>query len=438
MVCLWVIWNGWAEFFLWLTNWSTISDSTRLVDFFNLYEDGKWWLSGAYVNPQTHAIFPYTFAYPPTTLPFFGFFAHFDFGVAAQLWTGMCLTVFLVALLSLAVVLKPSRRYVFISIAALLFFTSFGLRTELELGQINLLLEGLTILSLVSYRLKHNQTSATLLAGATLMKGPPVLFLIYFVIFHKDLRYLFNFLESTAAILGISLLLVPIQLYWTWAVNVLPTLFVAGPLPINESVTGAVSLWGLTYLTPSVLVAAICMFAAFAYRVTPISSTNVGAKSSIPADAMFLMNSLFILLIGSRSWTQDYVWVIIPVALFLSALVVNGVRTTYFIVVGLATFLFNLDTYPIFMYNYPYYFSDYFIYTHFVMVPTGLIGSLLMTSALILLLIRPRLVCKSTVHQPYLLNQYARTPSVPINSSSPARPPMKGKIQSTPVRAPRT
>jgi hypothetical protein len=433
-VCLWVIWNGWAEFFLWFTQWSTISDSTRLTDFSNLYQDGKWWLSGAYVNPQTHAIFPYPFAYPPTSLPFFGFFAQFDFGVAAQLWTGICLTVFFVALLSVAVVIKRSRRYVFISIAILLFFTSFALRAELLLGQINLLLEGLTILSLVTYRLKHSKTSATILASATMLKGPPVLFLIYFVIFHKDLRYLFNFLESTAAILGISLLVVPIQLYWTWAVNVLPMLFTAAALPINESVTGAISLSGLSYLTPGVFVAAICMFAAFAYRVTPISSTSVVDQFSLPADAMFLMTALFMLLLGSRSWTQDYVWVIIPAALFLSVLLVNEVRASYFIVVSLATFLFNLDQYPLFTYYLPYYIT----YSRVAMVPTSLIGNLLMTSALILLFARPQLISKSSVDQLYSVSQYTRTPSVRINSSSTARRPMKGKIQSTPVRASRT
>lgn len=267
-----------------------------------------------------------------------------------------------------------------------------------------------------------------------MLKGPPVLFLIYFVIFHKDLRYLLNFLESTAAILGISLLVVPIQLYWTWAVNVLPTLFTAVALPINESVTGAISLSGLSYLTPGVFVAAICMFAAFAYRVTPISSTNIGDQFSLPADAMFLMTALFMLLLGSRSWTQDYVWVIIPAALFLSVLLVNEVRASYFIVVSLATFLFNLDQYPLFTYYLPYYIT----YSRVVMVPTSLIGNLLMTSALILLFARPQLISKSSVHQLYSVSQYTRTPSVRINSSSTARRPMKGKIQSTPVRASRT
>jgi hypothetical protein len=249
-----------------------------------------------------------------------------------------------------------------------------------------MLLVGLTILSLVAHRSNHSRVSATLLAAGTLLKGPPVLFLVYFVVFYRDLRYLVHFLESTFTILGISLLVVPIQLYWIWIVNVFPTLFVGAALPINESVMGTISISGLSYLTPGVFVAGTCMFAMFAYVVYPKSLTKLGSPSLVAADAMFLMNSLMILLLGTRSWPQDYVWVIIPVALFLSALLVQGVKTSYFILVGVAAFFFNFNAYPLFT----YYLTLSFGFPHVEMIPTGLVGDLLMAPALILLFIRPR------------------------------------------------
>jgi hypothetical protein len=386
---MWVIFDGWAAFFLWLIKWDTISNSRILYDFSNLYQTGKWWLSGAYVNCQTHSILSYTFAYPPSSLPFFGFFAQFDFGVAAQLWTGIGLAMFLVALLSATYTLEPARRYLFLSIALILFFTSYALRAELQLGQINMLLAGLTILSLVAHRSSHLRISATLLAAGTLLKGPPMLFLVYFVVFHRDLRYLIYFLESASAMVGISFLFIPVQLYWTWTFNVLPTLLVAAALPINESLTGAVSMSGLGYLTPGLFVAGICMFATFAYRAYPRSLTKQVSSTSVFVDAMFLMNSLVILLLGTRSWIQDFVWVIIPATLFLSALLVQGVKSSYFVIVAVAAFLFNCSTYPLFMYYFNYYPTMAYYLPYAEMVPTGLMGGLLIAPALILLFMYP-------------------------------------------------
>ena len=277
-----------------------------MTDFYNLYAEGRWWLSGTYVSPA-HG-FSYPFAYPPTSLPLFGFFAQFNFGLAAQLWTAMGLAAFFVAVLGVTATLKPTRRQLFVPIAALLFFTSYALRTELQLGQINLFVASLTMISLVAQRSNYGRTSATLLAVGALLKGPPVLFLLYFVVFRKDLRYLVHFLESAGAILGISFLVVPIQLYWLWIANIVPNLFVSAGIPINESVTGAISMTGLGYLTPLVFVVGLCLFAGFAYRVCLGGLVKNGKEMSPTADAMFLMNSIVILLLGTRSWPQDYVW----------------------------------------------------------------------------------------------------------------------------------
>jgi hypothetical protein len=91
------------------------------------------------------------------------------------------------------------------------------------------------------------------------------------------------------------------------------------------------------------------------------------------------MNTLVILVLGSRSWPQDYVWVILPTALFLSGLIMEDVKIGYFALIGVATLLFNLNTYPVF----PYYLN--FTLT---MIPIALIGNFLMLSGLVLYYLR--------------------------------------------------
>jgi hypothetical protein len=384
--CFWVIWNQWAAFFFWLTDWVTISNKVVFSEFFNLYNVGQWWLVGQHTDPVTHA-FVYPFAYPPSSLPFLGFFASFEFGVAAQIWTALSLVAFAAAALSVLFVID-SRRYLFASIASLLIFTSYPLQLELHLGQINLLIASLTILSLVFQRMEHRLASAAVLALGTLLKGPPILFLIYFVAFRKDLRYLVDYFASLLAGFGMSLFVVPIHLYWYWVVNVVPTLFVGSAVEINESVLRPLSHDGLASITPVILVAGVCSYAAFAFYVNTHWVKGL-LRHALSADAMFLMNTLVILLLGSRSWPQDYVWVILPSALFLSELITENVKITYFALIGVATFLFNFNTYPIF---------PYFLGFPVTMIPTGLIGSLLMFSALILYYVRHGAILPGHAH----------------------------------------
>ena len=373
LTCSWVIWNQWASFFFWLTSTGAVANTTMFSDFLNLYGNGKWWLAGAYVDPVTR-VFSYPFAYPPTSLPIFGFFALFDFAFAVKLWIAMSLIAFIIAFLALLLVVNPKSRYLFASISCLLILTSYPLQTELKLGQINLLICSLTALSLVCQRLQHRFASAALLAMGTLLKGPPILFLVYFVGFRRDLTYLAHFLISCLAFFGLTLLVVPIQLYWYWLVNVFPSLFVGSGGTINESVLSPLSMWGFASFTPIILLTGVCLYATFAFCVNSRRFKRV-QQSPLTADSLFLMNTLVLLLLGSRSWPQDYIWVILPAALMLSGLIVEDAHLVYFVPIAAATFLTNFDTYPLF----PYYLN-----LPITMIPTGLLGSLVMFFALAL------------------------------------------------------
>jgi len=157
-------------------------------------------------------------------------------------------SLFAVAVLALAITIKPGWRYLYVLIAALLVLTSYPLIINMQLGQSDLLVASFGVLSLACERLRRGFMSAVLLSAAVLLKGPAFLLLIYFVIYRRDLGYLAKFLVSTLAIVGISLLVVPANLYQYYFVVFVPRLWGAFGLRSNQSIVGAMSLAGMSQL----------------------------------------------------------------------------------------------------------------------------------------------------------------------------------------------
>ena len=244
------------------------------TDFYGDYLAAKSWLSHG--NPYVINGRPTSFVYAPTSLPFYAVFTLIPFDFASQLWVVASLSIFVVGLLSLALTLHGDRRWLYVSLALLLFLTSYPLLVNFQLGQNDLLLAGLVILSLVCERLNLRFMSAGLLSIATILKGPALLLLIYFVLFRRDVQYLFRFLVSTLLIVGASLLVVPVGLYSYWIWNVLPTFSTAFPLNTdpsfllypNESVIGLLVLVHLSQITLAVSVTALALFGGFSVWVT--------------------------------------------------------------------------------------------------------------------------------------------------------------------------
>jgi hypothetical protein len=368
----------------------------RVSDFFVFYVAGRSWLSHSnpyIVSPQcsTHCV---PFVYPPASLPFFGLFGLFNFNLAGQLWTVTYLALFLAALLTLAITVKGGRRFLFLSLAVLLFFTSFPLESLMEFSQSDLLIASLAILSLASQRLKHEFLSAVLLAMAILLKGTPILLLIYFVAFRRDLQYLARFLVSSLAIVGASMLVVPVGLYWYYIVNVAPTLSEAIALVDNQSIVGLMSLAGLSKVTPYVSLAGFGLFTLFSFYASSNWRANAFGKKTLCADGMFLMNVLIMLLFGPRSTIYPYVWVILPLALFLSGLLMEELRLAYLALVGIETVLMNSNPYPLFFFRWnPQAFFFYFG-VPVTVIPWAMIGNLMMILSLIPVYLRPSTILR--------------------------------------------
>jgi hypothetical protein len=367
-VCLLIAWNYWAPLFLWSTPFALYGGYSQ--DFHTFYLAGKSWLTQG--NPYSLNGNPTAFFYPPTSLPIFGLFGLMDFRLASQLWMVTYFSLFAVTLVALALTLKSDRRNVYVTIAVLLFLTSYPLFILFQLGQIDLLLSSLTVLSLVSQRLKHESISAAFLSIATLLKGQPALLLIYFVLYRRDLKYLARFALSTIIIVGGSLLIVPVRVYSYWIVNIFPTLSSAYAVESNQSIPGIVANAHLVQITPAITLIGYGVFAIF----TLWAGSKRPAKRilALRADAMFLMNILIMLLFGPKTNVYSYVWVILPLALFLSTLLMEQVIPVYLAAMGIGTFLLNSVISPDFL--------------NYRTIPLILIGNVLMTITLILLYVR--------------------------------------------------
>lgn len=352
------------------------------LDFNTFYLAGRLWLSQG--NPYNVNGIATGFVYPPAFLPFFGVLALFDFNFANQVWWIAYFSLFVIALLALAIRLKGERRCVYVSFAVLFILTSHPLIWLFYLGQSDLLIAGLAILSLVCERLKHRFASAALLSTATLLKGPAVLLLVYFVVFRRDLRYLACFVIFALAVLGVSSFVVPIGLYWYYVMNVLPFLISFG-LDSNQPITVA-SL----AINPVVSIVVFVLFGIFAVWVS--SKNMVSDEKELRADAMFLMNVLVMLLLLLKSAIYPYVWVILPLSLFLSSLLAEEVKMKYLILVCCAVFLLNSILAPDFISTTPtlgQFISDRI---HF---PLELVGNLMMTLSLIPIFTHPNIILQS-------------------------------------------
>jgi hypothetical protein len=253
----------------------------------------------------------------------------------------------------------------------------------IELSEADLIVASLTILSLAAERFGRRFLSAFLLSVGTLMKLNPIFLLIYFVIFRRDLKYLIYFVASTVVIIGVSLLAVPVQLYWYYLVNIVPHLYIQYQVSETQSIIRLLWLAGLEEpFLQVVSFTGVVLFAIFAFYVNSNRWRNAFGNSTIRGDGMFLMNGLVVLFFSPRSYVSPYSWVIIPLGLFLSSLLMENSRSIYLMLISVATFLLNSQ---------PTGFTGWFLNTYVVsmVVPTITIGNLMMIIGLIPIFIRP-------------------------------------------------
>lgn len=294
--------------------------------------------------------------------------------------TYLCL--FGTALVVLALTVKKDRRKLFVCLAVLLFFSSFPLLWLVELSQSDLLVASLTVLSFATERLGHRYVSAVILSLGTLIKIEPFFFLIYFVIFHRDFKYLVGYVASSVAIVATSLIVVPFQWYFYYFSHIVPTLYSQYTMDNDESIIRFLWYAGLTKPElQAVSAIGLSLLAGFAFY---ISRKRVGilVDKTLLADAMFLLNGVIILFLSPRALIYPYCWVILPSAYFLSGLLMGQVRTLYLGCIGVAAFLVNSQ---------PTGYTGWFlnVYRVDMLVPTIVIGSSILILSLVVLCLKP-------------------------------------------------
>lgn len=366
IVCLLVGWNYWLDKFLFSSPFAVFGSGFGDFELYRLAAAS--WLA----HEPTHR-----FIYPPTSLPFFAVYASIPFHLAGQLWWITYFAFFVAACVSLWLALKDAdRRLLFITIAVLLFFTSYPLLVLFQLGQIDLLTEALAIMSLTFLRSRHGFASAVMLSLSVLLKGPAVLLLVYFVLFRRDLSYLLHFFLSVLVIVGASLAIVPVGYYWHYLSYIVPRLRYALNSNTNQSIGGIAALAHLNYVGPAVSLAVFALFALFSFwagsRRLPFN------HESLSSDAMFLMNVLMMLLLNPRSIIYPYVWVILPLALFLSAILMEPVKGRYLALVGFGAFLLNSNVVPSIL--------------NYQILPLEIVGNIVTSLCLVLLYVRPTII----------------------------------------------
>jgi hypothetical protein len=214
----------------------------------------------------------------------------------------------------------------------------------MQWGQADLLVSSLVIIALALARSNHDFFSSTVLALATLLKGQAVVFLIYFVLFRNDWKYLLRYFAVIVSSLALSLTVIPVQFYESYLAILLGRV----PFTPNSDTQSVVRyLWflGLHQLSPLISGLGILIFAAFAFwsgrRILSYSVTLRESRLVLAVDGMFLLNVLVMLQFNPRSAYYEYVWVILPFALYLSGVILNHAKSWYLFLVTASGFMMN-------------------------------------------------------------------------------------------------
>jgi hypothetical protein len=111
----------------------------------------------------------------------------------------------------------------------------------------------------------------------------------------------------------------------------------------------------LTYLAPAISAVGFGSFAAFAYWIGKRHTAEQRrpgwplGSGTLESESVFLMNMAVILVFPGKVWSMGYVWMILPMALFLAHLLDQPIRRWYLTLCGAAAVLLvsKIYGYPI-------------------------------------------------------------------------------------------
>ncbi len=238
-----ISWNYWLPIAEDFYNLVTPADENRQValrnvDFFAYYNAGARFENGAnpyfYGDPAIRNFSDYI--YPPTLLPLYGLISNLEYDQARLLWVGLYFTGYALCFTFLLLAARKELRSILFSCGLVLTSASFPLLMHIHNGQSDVLVISMVLIGYVAYIKGFKTGSAFLFALATMTKVSPVLFLIYFVIFLKDYRFLITYCLWAAGMVLVSLLVVPFGLYMDYILLVLPEIGKGTSNWLNQSI----------------------------------------------------------------------------------------------------------------------------------------------------------------------------------------------------------
>jgi len=352
-----ISWNYWLPIAEDFYNLVTPADENRQyalrnVDFFAYYNAGVRFENGAnpyfYGDPASRNFSDYI--YPPTLLPVYGLISNLEYDQARLLWLGLYFTGYALCFSILLLATRKELRSILFSCGLVLTSTSFPLLMHIHNGQSDVLVISMVLIGYVAYIKGFKTGSAFLFALATMTKVSPVLFLIYFVIFLKDYRFLITFCLWVAGMVLISLLTVPFNLYMDYILRVLPEIGKGTSNWLNQSIVKfvPVSQGSLAQVISVGGFVSFGLFASWLVKRYPssrrIPGKTLGEKHTI-SESVFILNILVILIFSGKAWSMAYVWMILPAALLVTRLVRSRPKTWYFVLVCASVFLLESKVY---------------------------------------------------------------------------------------------
>lgn len=346
-------WNYWLPLAEDFFNLQTKPPSPPNVDFLAYYVAGSRFERGDnpyyWVMPDPEGIVLSDYLYPPTMLPFYNLFSNLEYEKARHLWLFLYAFSYITAFVVLLFMVRRQFRLTFLVLGLLLTIVSYPLLLHIRNGQSDVLVISLVLVGFAAYARNFKVGSAILFALATLVKVSPVLFLIYFVLFLKDYRFLIIYCLISAVIVLFSFIAVPINLYPDYLLNVLPQISSGTSYWLNQSILKIIA--SHESLARLISIIGFGIFALFAWLLSrKFEAIDKAPRASLAegefvSEGLFLMNLLVVLLFAGKAWSMAYVWTILPSALLLTYLLHTRTKTWYLVVVSIAIFLLTSKVY---------------------------------------------------------------------------------------------
>jgi uncharacterized membrane protein YjjP (DUF1212 family) len=325
------IWNYWVPSANDYLNMVSPTYERANVDFYAYYRGGEAYLRG--VEPYAGTRDGQLFIYPPTFVPLYGLLANMDYDDARNTWVVVYASLFLLTACFTVLQARPDDRWLLALVILFIVCVSYPLRYLIKQGQIDLIVGSLSFLSFLVYRWKLRWLSALILSLAAFVKLNPVLFLITFVIFFKDWKYLIWFGVWSLSIIGVSLFFFPLDWYRAFVMEVLPALTKSQTFYYNQ--TPLRFFAGDKWIPRIITLSGLGTLTILGFVLGRMSKQKLETSDWTNADAFFLLNALVILLFSGSAWIMAYVWFILPVAVVLVKLIGN-VKPIFIAAVGLS------------------------------------------------------------------------------------------------------